>query len=150
MSEACCSVPAEAGGALSCPRCNQPGQSVEWSTVAALTSGVVPPRQGFRLCREPDCEAVYFGDAGTLVTAADMTVVPGFKTSTPEGLVCYCFQHSRGDIASELKSTGGTTIPERITAEVKAGNCACEVRNPAGKCCLGDVQRAIQEFQAGA
>jgi hypothetical protein len=28
---------------------------------------------------------------------------------------------------------------------VKAGNCACEVKNPSGKCCLGDVMRAAKD-----
>jgi hypothetical protein len=31
-----------------------------------------------------------------------------------------------------------------ITQEVKAGRCACEVKNPAGSCCLGDVARVLQ------
>jgi mercuric ion transport protein len=34
--------------------------------------------------------------------------------------------------------------PMGITAEVKAGNCACEVKNPSGKCCLGEIARAAQ------
>ena len=41
--------------------------------------------------------------------------------------------------------TGRSTIAERIAAEVKAGNCACEVKNPSGKCCLGDVTRTVQD-----
>ncbi len=44
----------------------------------------------------------------------------------------------------EIRSTGKSTVAERITAEVKAGNCACEVKNPSGKCCLGDVTRAVR------
>jgi len=35
-------------------------------------------------------------------------------------------------IAEAIKSLGNE-------AELQAGNCACEVRNPAGKCCLGEV-----------
>lgn len=35
------------------------------------------------------------------------------------------------------------TIPQRITAEVKAGNCACEIRNSQGSCCLGNVTAAV-------
>jgi hypothetical protein len=33
---------------------------------------------------------------------------------------------------------------EEIDA-VKQGNCACEVKNPSGKCCLGNVARVSQE-----
>lgn len=91
---------------------------------------------------------VYLGEDATVLTAADMNVAPGFKSRSPEALVCYCFQHRRGDIAAELQAEGRTSIPDRITAEVNMGNCACEVRNPAGKCCLGEVQKAIQEISA--
>jgi len=73
-------------------------------------------------------------------------VAPGFKSKSPEALVCYCFQHRRHDIEADLLADGRTSIPVRITAEVKAGNCACEVRNASGRCCFGDVQKAIQEI----
>jgi hypothetical protein len=89
---------------------------------------------------------VYFGEDGTLLGTSDVRVIPSFKGSPgPNDLVCYCFLYSRQDIEDELKAGGDTTIFERITAEVQAGNCACEVRNPLGKCCLGDVRKAIQE-----
>ena len=114
--------------------------------MAAMMSGVVPPRQGYWLCREPECDAVYFGEDATVLDSAAMNVAPGFKSKSPEALVCYCFQHRRRDIEAELRAEGRTSIPDLITAEVKAGNCACEVRNPSGRCCLGDVQKAIREI----
>ena len=83
-----------------------------------------------------------------MIGAADMNVAPGFKSRSSEALVCYCFQYRRGDIAAELQATGRTSIADRIAAEVQADNCACEVRNPSGKCCLGEVHKAIQEISA--
>ncbi len=147
MSESCCSAPAAGGDSRTCPECAHRGQSDDWLTVAALASGVVPPKQRFWLCREPQCEVVYFGEDGTVLTVSDMTVVPGFKARSADDLVCYCFFHRRRDIEEELRATGATSVPDRITAEVKAGNCACEVRNPSGRCCLGDVQKAIKEIR---
>ncbi len=148
MTESCCSTPAVQNDARDCPRCGSRGQSVERLTVAALSAGIIPLNQRYWLCRELECEAVYFGEDGAVVTASDLNVVPGLKSKDQEALVCYCFQHRRGDIEAELVANGETTIPDRITVEVKAGNCTCEVRNPAGKCCLGDVQKAIQEISA--
>ncbi len=41
-----------------------------------------------------------------------------------------------------------------IAREIKAGHCACEVKNPSGRCCLGDVRayekRAAQSEAAEA
>jgi hypothetical protein len=59
--------------------------------------------------------------------------------------VCYCFGFTRQDIWDEIRQTGRSTIAERISAEVKAGNCACEVKNPSGKCCLGNVTRTAKD-----
>jgi len=51
---------------------------------------------------------------------------------------------SQSNIENQFTATGSSTIGERIKTEVKAGNCACEVKNPSGKCCLGDVTRIVK------
>ena len=51
------------------------------------------------------------------------------------------------DIRGARKSFGTTEVLHTIEAEVRAGNCACEVRNPSGKCCLVEVQRAIRAVE---
>jgi len=114
-----------------------------------MLTGEVPPKQDYWLCRRSECDAVYYGRDDTVLTTADMNVTPGFKSSSPEALVCYCFQYRRGDIEAELAAKGRTSIPDRIAAEIKAGNCACEVRNPSGRCCLGDVNETIRELSVG-
>lgn len=146
MSESCCSVsPADTGGSL-CPASGFEGKPVDWTTVTALAAGPVPPKQELRLCRDTACEVVYYGSAGAVLTVSDLTVRPGFKNG-PDGLVCYCFLHRKSDIARQLRETGETDVFDSIKSEVQAGNCACEVRNPTGKCCLGEVRQAIQSLE---
>ncbi len=60
--------------------------------------------------------------------------------------LCYCFGVTRQHIEEELRQNGKCMAAERIKAEVKAGNCACELKNPSGKCCLGNIARAIQDL----
>jgi hypothetical protein len=122
------------------------GEAVDWTTVATLAKGPVPPRQEFRLCRDAECEVVYFGSAGTRLTVDDLSVHPGFKNGG-DGLICYCFLHYEKDVRQDLTATGNTELFESIKGEVQAGNCACEVRNPSGKCCLGEVQAAIRGIE---
>jgi hypothetical protein len=124
-----------------------PGKPVDWLTVASQSTGEVPPRQDFWLCRDPECDLVYFGAGGAVLNRGDLRQPPGFKTES-DGLLCYCFQYRRGDIERQLADTGGTTVVEEIKARVRARRCACEVRNPSGKCCLGEVQRAVDELRA--
>ncbi len=146
MSASCCFSSQKPLALRSCPVSDFRGKPVEWLTVAALAARRVPPRQDFWLCEDPDCEVVYFGEDGTLLQTSDLRVIPSFKGAPSRNdLVCYCFLYRRQEIEDELRASGETTIFDRITAGVKAGNCACEVRNPSGQCCLGDVKRAIQE-----
>lgn len=124
-----------------CPRCDRRGPAVDRQTVVAVTRGPVAPTQEYWLCRHLGCSIVYHGDQGATCSVDDLHVVPGFKVSGPEGIVCYCFLHSRGEIEADPRTGSATTVAQRITAEIKAGNCACEVRNPEGRCCLGEVRR---------
>jgi len=147
VSDACCSIPSAEGGATArCPGSGTEGTAVEWTTVAALIRGPVPPRQDLRLCRDRDCEVVYYGTAGARITVDELTVRPGFKAGG-DGLLCYCFLHREADVARQLEASGETDVLESIQAEVRDGQCACEVRNPSGKCCLGEVQRTIRRLE---
>ncbi len=64
------------------------------------------------------------------------------------GPVCYCFNHTVASIRGEIQTKGHSTAQGMITQEVKAGRCACEVKNPAGACCLGDVTRVVRAINS--
>jgi hypothetical protein len=47
----------------------------------------------------------------------------------------------------------GHELREMVAREVKAAHCACEVKNPKGGCCLGDlvrIERGAQEPAAAS
>ena len=146
MSEASCSVTSSEAGGSSCPASGFEGKPVDWTTVAALVKGRVPPKQEFRLCRDAECDVVYYGSEGTVLSAGQLNVQPGFKYGRG-GLVCYCFLHTEAEIEGQLREGGKSDVFESIKSEVEAGNCACEVRNPSGKCCLGEVQTATRSLE---
>lgn len=60
--------------------------------------------------------------------------------------VCYCFNFFRHDVREEIQKTGKTSIPDFISAQVKAGNCFCEYTNPEGTCCLGNLSLVVKNF----
>jgi hypothetical protein len=41
---------------------------------------------------------------------------------------------------------GETTIPTQVTQFIKEKLCACEIRNPSGSCCLGEINRIVQSL----
>ncbi len=72
------------------------------------------------------------------------------NTSTGGEFVCYCFNHTMEDIQSDFQLNGVSTIEKSIRTAVEAGSCSCELKNPQGKCCLGDVRAAYKGLEAVA
>lgn len=144
----CCNVPGGQSDRF-CPACGERGTPVDWLTVAAFVSGPLPPADNYRLCKTADCQVLYFGSdpGGARIFVDRARVRPGFK-SDGDGLLCYCFEHRLGGIARDLCERGETRVFDRIKEKVKSNGCACDVRNPSGKCCLADVRRAILALEA--
>ena len=48
-------------------------------------------------------------------------------------LICYCFAYTEADIRKDVQENNGKlTIIEKIKAEMKAGTCQCQTKNPQG------------------
>jgi hypothetical protein len=130
-----------------CPICGQPGKSVETKTLKQMIQSwhlELVNKPGFLFCRSADCDIVYFHPEGACFRKSDVRVRVGLKETEDPSLICYCFGFTEAMAVEEIRATGQCTIPQRITAEVKAENCACEIRNPQGSCCLGNVQAAVK------
>ncbi len=130
-----------------CPACATKAKPVSTLTVKSLVRDHTRVSAGdtYWFCRQPECDVVYFSGA-QLFRKADLKVRVGIKEHEDPIPLCYCFEYSRADIGRDIESLGKTEIPDRIKAEVQAGFCACEVKNPSGKCCLGDVNRTVNEI----
>ena len=102
----------------------------------------------FRFCHAPECEVVYFEEQGTGVfTVDDLRIIVGVKASTDPIPLCYCFGFDESHLREEISHTGSTTVPERISRLIREGLCACDVRNPSGNCCLGEVNRTVKRLK---
>jgi hypothetical protein len=93
-----------------------------------------------------NCDVVYFSEA-VCFYKPDLKVRVGFKEQHDPIPLCYCFDYMRSDIGCDLALCGETDIPDRVKAEIQRGFCACDVKNPSGACCLGDLTRAIQQIR---
>lgn len=158
MPESCCSNAKDGACPLPtskpgfCPSCGKKGKPVAVLTVKSLVRDHtrVPASVSYSFCRTADCEIVYFSDQ-TVFNKPDLKVRVGIKETAGPIPLCYCFDYSREDVRRDIESTGSTTLLlEEIKAEVQGGFCACEVKNPSGACCLGDITRAIQEAKKRA
>lgn len=131
-----------------CPGCGTKGKPVATLTVKSLVKdhARVSISATYSFCRRPGCDVVYFAGQ-SVFNRSDLKVRVGIKETEDPVPLCYCFDYSREDIRRDCGTGNTETIPQKIRAEVKAGFCACAVKNPSGACCLGDITRAVQEIR---
>jgi hypothetical protein len=60
---------------------------------------------------------------------------------------CYCFRHSVGEFRAAASQTRQAIVDD-ITLGTKLNQCACEIRNPQGGCCLGNIRALIKRFES--
>jgi DNA-binding transcriptional MerR regulator len=146
---ACCPPPAASAvqQRQACPACGRPGKAVGLATVRAQLAINLRSVTGeaYCFCATAGCPVVYFTPDGSQQFTTDQLREAVFQKAPtdPAALVCYCFQHSLGAIQEADASTQAQIFAD-ITAGVQAGQCACDMRNPQGACCLGNVRRVIQ------
>lgn len=163
MSDCCSSTPAAAAGGIQnitacrtpaagfCPTCREAGRIVEHRTMLQMLKPDLFGGLGnlkFYFCQDPTCPVVYYSSDGVVeFSTNDLRVEVGIKMQgEASAQICYCFGYTEKMIADELQATGQTTIPKKITQLTKTGMCACEVRNPAGVCCLGNVNKTVKRL----
>jgi hypothetical protein len=129
--------------------CGTAGRPVEGVTVKAMLTVSALARyehHAYRFCPDAQCSVVYFGEGGTVFTTSDVRERIWQKEPPGRRTVCYCFGENEADIAAEIEHRGHSNAVERVRGHVAAHRCACEIRNPRGACCLGDVIAAVQRL----
>jgi hypothetical protein len=109
----------------------------------------------YYFCATLDCAVVYFAPATSASSrvAAQRTITRDQlrervfqKETADEVLVCYCFRYSLGAIRHSDEA-GRSAVLAAIVAGTQQGQCACELRNPQGGCCLGNVRRLYTRLE---
>jgi hypothetical protein len=151
MSSCCDPAAADVGVAPGrCPVSRTDGKPVELRAVKALLREQALRRLSVaphRFCADPSCDVVYFDTRGSIYRRDDLRVPVWEKEPFGARMICYCFGENERDMQSEMARTGTSEVGARIRAHIAAHRCACEVRNPRGVCCLGDVMAAAARLQ---
>src|SRR5579859_2856405 len=149
MANCCAQKPMAGPGVITCARCGGIGRPVSTLTIEHMVKPqflMSASKPGFRFCASPECDVVYFHPDGQQLCKADLKVRVGLKDTEESAPLCYCFGFTREMLFQELRTDRHSQIPNLISAELKAGNCACDVRNPQGSCCLGNIAAAIKTW----
>jgi hypothetical protein len=120
-----------------CPVTKTRGKRVDTATVKCLLSVSLAAVQDtpYFFCSEPDCDVVYFSGEQMFTRDQVRERVYQKESDNPDVPVCYCFGYTVDDVLHQ------DNVVEAINAGIRAGQCACDWRNPQGSCCLGNVKR---------
>lgn len=151
-NESCSASAVKAVNTTVCPSCGQKGKTVDTQIVKAMLAislEAIQPSATYRFCRTESCPVVYYGNkTGQFFTEDHLRERVHQKHPMADDVnVCYCFNHSPGSIRAEFER-GVTDVVARVTEGTKTGQCACDIRNPQGSCCLGNVGKVIKQVEA--
>jgi hypothetical protein len=123
---------------------------VDLETVKAMLSvslRALEPSTQHYFCRRGKCSVVYFAAQALFTTDEVRVPVHQKHPESSDVPVCYCFTHTPDSIRAEWLAIAISTVVADITTGIKAGQCACEIRNPQGACCLGNVRKVVKRIQ---
>lgn len=132
----------------SCPSCGTLASAVSVTTLnhnlhaPALLS---LPDAPCYFCADPACAVVYFSLEGDVFDRTQVRALGYEKTGDLDDLVCHCFDVSGRRIADERRA-GDSRSRAFIVEQTREQRCACEARNPSGRCCLkaiGGIEAAL-------
>ena len=131
-----------------CPTNGKVGTRVGRLTLMALLARPLTELRTieYRFCHYADCSTVYYSADGSQVfTEADLRErVYQKHPDEDDTIVCYCFRHTVGDILLDLAGSKSVTVAASINQGIQKGQCACDIRNPQGNCCLGNVNQLVK------
>ncbi len=161
----CCSLPVDENGQLieiskikptpmraenTCLECGQTGKPVDEATLKSMLSFSLRNIQKtqYYFCRTRSCSIVYFSGDGEQTFAADQVRERVYQKEpdAEDVFVCYCFRHTVGEVQTASPEER-LAILDDINAGIKAGQCACDWRNPQGSCCLGNVREVTKQAE---
>ena len=91
--------------------------------------------QIYYFCEDPECDVVYFGQDNSVIKKNELRTTVGIKEKSDNSPLCYCFDVTKND------AIGNSEIKKFVIEKTKKKVCACDIRNPSGKCCLRDFSK---------
>jgi hypothetical protein len=137
----CCASSRSKSNTSKVHRCPVNGKEYKEVSVATILHHITAPwswgskDQAYYFCDDPGCDVVYFRRDNTVIEKSKLRTHVGIKEMSPDSLVCYCFGISASEAAHNPE------VRSFVQQKTKEHVCACEARNPSGRCCLKDFPK---------
>ncbi len=130
---------------LSCPQCESDCRPVTMRTVyqqVRFPENQQIAKDNFYYCSSRECPTAYFSESGYSTSKSRLISQQAFQNDT----LCYCFDITAEDYQSALQSHHADAIKGFVIQRTKLVDCACEIRNPAGLCCLAKFKQLEKDI----
>jgi hypothetical protein len=133
----CCS-----GGVSSsqvCPQCGASCKSISMKTIFHQVKfpEILSVETGsYFHCAGESCSVGYFSQEGLVISKHQFRVFDELNNK-----LCYCFDINVEKYIQALKNNTASEIKNFVIQKTKAGDCACDIRNPSGQCCLTNFKQ---------
>ena len=148
----CCSSGANTSKEITqntCGGCGETGRDVSLQTVVHHVNSEKLSSVGdeeYKFCSSQNCAVVYYAASGRSFTVDDVRESVTSKTTGDARPLCYCFGFTEGFARREIARTGESSVSKQVSRFIKEKLCACEIRNPSGMCCFGEVSKALKRL----
>jgi len=123
-----------------CPECGSTCKSVGMPTLyhqVRFPNNQSLITDSYYFCPAKTCSVGYFSSAGNTIPKQHLRSYQAIQNDA----LCYCFDIDANHYLSAIKAHRAEPIKEFVMQRTKAGECACEIRNPSGQCCLVNFKR---------
>ena len=90
----------------------------------------------YAFCANRDCNSGYFSTSDMILK----TGLRAFQTGQ-QAMLCHCFDISEAVYRTALADGTAEAMKAFVVQQTKDGLCACESRNPSGRCCLASFRQ---------
>ncbi len=127
-----------------CPECGSTCKRVGMPTLyhqVRFPENQVIITDSYYFCPAKTCSIAYFSSAGNTIPKQYLRSYQAIQNDA----LCYCFGIDAAQYLSALNTLHAESIKDFVVQRTKAGECACEIRNPSGLCCLANFKRLENE-----
>lgn len=139
MSDCCCPTQPSTKTQQICPECGSTCKSVGMPTLyhqVRFPENQALIAEAYYFCPSKTCSVGYFSSMGCYIPKAWLRSYQDLQNDA----LCYCFDIDAEQYLSALNAHRAEPIKNFVMQRTKAKECACEIRNPSGQCCLANFK----------
>ncbi|WAR45968.1 putative iron-sulfur cluster-binding metallochaperone [Methylomonas rapida] len=139
MSDCCCPTQPSTKTQQICPECGSTCKSVGMPTLyhqVRFPENQALIVESYYFCPGKTCSVGYFSSMGHSIPKDWLRSYQDLQNDA----LCYCFDIDAEQYLSALNAHRAEPIKNFVMQRTKAKECACEIRNPSGQCCLANFK----------